>query len=77
MIDLSTVPDEDLKNEYMRRFNARYRGPGGRKPSLRPCPLCHEQFGSHALRAHLPKCKQNVIANVMEFIPSTKKARRA
>ena len=63
MIDLSKVPDEDLKREYMRRLNARRRRSGGRSLVNRPCQFCGKEFGAREMRVHIPQCKQEIMTN--------------
>lgn len=58
MMDLSTIPDEALKFEYMRRFNARRRRGGGRPQVLKPCPLCGLNYSAVEMRVHVPKCRK-------------------
>jgi hypothetical protein len=55
-VDLTQVPDADITREYMRRFNARRKRAGGRKPILKPCELCGESFGVAELKYHTPRC---------------------
>jgi hypothetical protein len=62
MIDLTQVSDADLTHEYMRRFNAKYGGNGGRSKQLRPCKFCGAEFGGREMRKHIVVCKQNIIA---------------
>jgi hypothetical protein len=60
-LDLSLIPDEDLRREYMRRLNATRRRAGGRPVQLKACPNCGEQFSSTNLRlVHLPQCRREV-----------------
>lgn len=61
MIDLTAVPDEDLKREYMRRLNATRRRAGGRPTITKPCPNCGESFTATNLRlVHLPQCRREI-----------------
>jgi hypothetical protein len=61
MIDLTLIPDEDLKREYMRRLNATRRRAGGRPVQMKPCPNCGSRFPATALRlVHLPQCRRNI-----------------
>ena len=62
MTDLSKIPDEDLKREFMRRFNATRKRAGGRPPVLKPCVYCGQQFGFEDMRRHVPECKRNILA---------------
>jgi hypothetical protein len=54
---LATVPDDELKHEYMRRLNARRARGGGRKPKLKACKFCRVKFGVMEMRAHVPHCE--------------------
>lgn len=55
-VDLTQVSDAEITYEYMRRFNARRKRAGGRKPILTPCEHCGESFGVAELRYHTPRC---------------------
>ena len=60
-IDLTQVPDEDLKREYMRRLNATRRRGGGRPVQMKACPNCGSSFPATTLRlVHLPECRRVV-----------------
>ena len=73
MIDLTTIPDDDLTREYMRRINARRKRAGGRPVVLTPCKFCGQEFGFNDMRVHVPQCKRQAIANVMQYLPSSNK----
>jgi len=57
-IDLSWVPDEDLKREYMRRHNQRRAKTPPRPKVMRPCKFCRKKFGARDMRTHLPQCEK-------------------
>jgi hypothetical protein len=61
-LDLSQVSDEDLKREFMRRFNQRRTRSGGRPRKLRLCPYCGGKFGAVELRVHKPVCESKPAA---------------
>jgi hypothetical protein len=66
MIDLTLIPDEALKNEYMRRLNARRARGGGRPATMKPCPNCGKEFPATTLRLiHLPQCRKAVDARAI------------
>jgi hypothetical protein len=31
----------------------------GRKPELKPCEFCGEEFGTAEMRRHIPRCAKN------------------
>lgn len=65
-MDLTLIPDEDLKREYMRRLNATRRRAGGRPVQLKSCPNCGKQFPATQLRlVHLPQCRRNIDARAI------------
>ena len=51
-IDLSQVPDRDIRAEFIRRI----RPPTGANKKLAPCTGCGEMLGAHERRKPCPKC---------------------
>jgi hypothetical protein len=73
-IDLTTIPDEDLNREYMRRLNLRRdrsgSAAGGRPSILRPCRYCGKTFNVRGMREHLPVCDQRDEQEIPESRPT-------